>query len=306
MFQFLPKLELRHLLMLRAIAASPTLAEAAHRLSITPSALTHRLREAERRTALPLVARGGRRARLTDAGERFLLAANRCLAELESAEREVNAGAGSARQVVRIGGSTLCGYDWLPALLRHLEANQPLIDIEMIIDVSLNPMAALRDRRIDLAVTPNRSRGREVSAVRLFQDELIALVPAEHPKAKRRHLDVRDLITETYVTDTTAQESGREYERLFEPAGVRPARILRAGHMEAVIALVRAGLGLTVTTRTSAAPFVAGGGLKLVPLTAASRHLTWYAHYRTTRLRGAAVRIVSETLAEVVSGRNSS
>ena len=132
---------------------------------------------------------------------------------------------------------------------------------------------------------------------------MIALVPADHPKAKRRHLDVRDLVTEAYVTDTTAQESGREYERLFEPAGVRPARILRAGHMEAVIALVRAGLGLTVTTRTSAATFVAGGGLKVVPLSAASRHLTWYAHYRTTRLRGAAVRLVAEALAEVVSDR---
>lgn len=304
MFQFLPKLELRHLLMLRAIAVSPTLAEAAHRLNITPSALTHRLREAERRIARPLVERGGRRARLTDAGERFLLAAHRCLAELESAEREAGAGARVIRQIVRVGGSTLCGYDWLPTLLRHLETKQPAIEVEMVIDVSLNPMAALRDRRIDLAVMPNRTRGREVSSVRLFQDEMVALVPADHPKAKRRHLEVRDFVAEVYVTDTTAQESGREYERLFEPAGMRPARILRAGHMEAVIALVRAGLGLTVTTRTSAAPFLAAGGLRVLPLTANGEFLTWFAHYRATRVRDAAPRVVAEALAQVVRERN--
>ena len=174
----------------------------------------------------------------------------------------------------------------------------------MVVDVSLNPMAALRDRRIDLAVMPNRARGRDVAAVRLFQDELIALVPADHPKAKRRYLEVRDLVAEVYVTDTTTQESGREYERLFEPAGVRPARILRAGHMEAVIALVRAGLGLTVTTRTSAATFVAGGGLRIVPLTAGGQYLTWHAHFRTTRLRGAAVRLVADALAQVVRQRS--
>lgn len=297
------KLDLRHLLMLEAMAATPSFADAAERLNITPSALTHRLREAERRLALPLVARDGRRARLTEPGKRMLLAAQRCLAELEAAEREAHATTGTAQQVVRLGGSPLCGFDWLPSLLRHLERARPDIDVEVVMDVSLNPLAALVDRRIDLAVMPTRVKSRAATSMRLFQDEMIALLPVGHPKAGRRHLDVSDIAAEVYVADTTAPEHGREYERLFEPAGLRPARILRAGHMEAVVALVRAGLGVTVTTRTSAAPFVAGGGLGVVPLTASGLFLTWHAVIRTSAERGAGPRVVAEALAHVVGGR---
>jgi len=302
MAQYAPKLEIRHLGMLVAIDGAATLAEAAHELNITPSALTHRLREAERRAALALVRRGGK-PQFTAGGERLLLAARRCLAELEVAEREARTAGAAARRVVRLGASTLCGYDWLPVLLQRLESGHPSIDVEVVIDVSLDPVAALRDRRIDVAVMPGRARGRDVTAIRLFQDELVALVPLAHPKARRRFLDVRDLVSEVYVTDTTTQESGREYERLFEPAGVRPERVLRAGHMEAVIALVRAGLGLTVTTRTGAAPFVIGGGLKVVPLTAAGQYLTWYAHVRAAGGRPSPSRAVAEALADVVRDR---
>ena len=296
----MPKLDLRHLLMLEAMAATPTFAEAADRLNITPSALTHRLREAERRLALALVARDGRRARLTEPGKRMLLAAQRCLAELEAAEREASGSRGGSQQVVRLGGSALCGYDWLPALLRHLERTRPEIDVEVVMDVSLNPVAALGDRRIDLAVMPTRIKSRSVTSVRLFQDEMIALLPVAHPKAGRRHLDVSDVAAEVYVADTVTPEHGREYERLFEPAGLRPARVLRAGHMAAVVALVRAGLGVTVTTRTSAAPFVSGGGLSVVPLTATGQFLTWHAVIRSAAGRGSAPRVVAEALAQVV------
>jgi LysR family transcriptional regulator for metE and metH len=294
------KLDLRHLLMLEAMAATPTLAAAADRLNVTPSALTHRLREAERRLALPLVTRSGRRVRLTEPGKRMLLAAQRCLAELDAAEREAGATLGATQQVVRMGASALCGYDWLPALLRSLAAERPEIDVEVVMDVSLNPAAALADRRIDLAVMPTRVKSRSVTSIRLFQDEMLALLPDRHPKAGRRYLDVRDLAAEVYVTDTITPEHGREYERLFEPAGLIPTRVLRAGHMEAVVALVRAGLGVTVVTRTTAAPFVAAGGLKVVPLTATGQFLTWHAVIRSSKERGSAPRVVAETLARLV------
>jgi LysR family transcriptional regulator for metE and metH len=248
------------------------------------------------------VARGGK-PRLTPAGQRLLLAARRCLAELEIGEREARNAEGPLRHVVRLGASTLCGYDWLPGLLRHLEVEHASIDVEVVIDVSLDPVAALRDRRIDVAVMPSRSRGRDFSSLRLFRDELVALVPEGHAKARRRHLDVRDLVAEVYVTDTMTRESGREYERLFEPAGLRPARVLRAGHMEAVIALVRAGLGLTVTTRSGAAPVVVGGGLRVIPLTTSGRFLTWYAHVRAARGAASPARAVAEALAGVVRDR---
>jgi LysR family transcriptional regulator for metE and metH len=296
----MPALELRHLAMLDAIAATPTLAEAAHRLSITPSALTHRLREAERRVARPLLHRRGRRMELSEAGKRLLQAARACLRELDAAEREVAAGAGEARQTVSLGASTLCGYEWLPGLMARLGTSHPLIDVEVAMDASLDPLSALRGGRIDVAVLPAQIRARGLASIELFRDEMIALTAANHPIAGRRFVEVRELAAERYVADVTTPETGREYERLFEPAGIRPARVLRAGHMAAVVGLVRAGLGVTICTRTSAAPFVPGGGLSIVRLAPRGVFLTWYAVVHARRERGATARTVAEALAAVV------
>jgi LysR family transcriptional regulator, regulator for metE and metH len=298
----MPVLDVRHLVMLEAISVSPTLAEAANRLNITPSALTHRLQEAERRLACPILTRSGRRPQLTDAGQRVLQAARICLRELEAAERESIGGGGAPRETVRLGASTLCGYDWLPGLLGRLQVTHPHIDVEVLMDISVDPLRALRDQRIDLAVLPVRVQGRGLTNLRLFQDEMVALVPTNHRMSGARFIGVEELAGDVYVADVTIPEAGREYERLFEPAGVRPARIVRAGHMAAVVGLVRAGLGVTICTRTSAAPFMPAAGLTILGLAPQGQFLTWHAILRSSRRRGAADRAVADALVDVVRG----
>lgn len=64
----------------RVIARSPSLAAAARVLDVTPSAVTQRLQELERRVGLPLVLRSGRRIALTDEGE-LLLARGRSISD---------------------------------------------------------------------------------------------------------------------------------------------------------------------------------------------------------------------------------
>lgn len=296
------KLDLRHLQMLEAISQSRTLLDAAHRLSISPSALTHRIREAERRLATPLLVRGRREPALTEAGIRMLAVATRCLRDLEHAESELARSAQQPTEVVRIGASTLSGYEWLPDLLRRLNASHPSIDVEVGLDVSLDPVSALREGVIDVAIMPARIRLASVRSRELFSDEMVAVLPTSHPKSRRRYLDAGDLIDEPYITDGTTPEAGREFERLFQPSGVRPIRVRRAGHTEAVIALVRASFGITILTRRTAAPYVAAGDLSVVRLTRAGLYLTWYAVLRSANAKTSAARTVADVLVEVERG----
>src|SRR5579872_1032757 len=216
----MPRLDVRHLLMLEAIAACTSLADAARRLSITPSALSHRMREAERRIGTPLFARTARKPQLTDAGVRLLNVAIGVLRTLDEAEKEVAAGPATRVDVVRLAASTLSSYEWLPGLMRTLQNEAPSIDVEVVLDVAVDPISALRDGIIDLAVIPSQVSTTTLASISLFDDEMIVLLPTGHPKAARHWLDAQDLIDEVYVTDGTARETGREYERLFGPAGV--------------------------------------------------------------------------------------
>jgi LysR family transcriptional regulator for metE and metH len=63
-------LELRHLELVRAVAEEGSLARAALRLHVTPSALSHQLRDAEERLDVKLCDRVGRRPRRSGGGGR--------------------------------------------------------------------------------------------------------------------------------------------------------------------------------------------------------------------------------------------
>ena len=272
----MPRLDLRHLSMLRAIAESRTLADAATTLNLTPSALTHRLKEAERRIGRKLVDREHTPTTFTEAGRRLAAAARGILDELEQAEADAGMVDAMKRVAVRLSGSTLCGYGWLAGLVRALEVAHPQIDLEVVMDVALDPIGALKKRAIDLAIMPERTRDARLRNVALYRDEMVAVVPRGHRLTAGDHAEIRDFADVTYIANSTTPEIGREYTRLFKPAGVRPRRVVQAGHVEAVMGVVRAGIGVTISTRSTAEPFAASGELVLLPLTPGGQYLTWF------------------------------
>lgn len=297
----MPRLELRHLVMLRAIAESRSLADAANKLSVTPSALTHRLKEAERRLGKALVDRSQAPPSFTEAGRRLLMSARSILSELDAAETEASSVEATRKVTVRIGASTLCGYGWLADLVRALESAQPQVELEVAMDVTLDPIGALKKRNIEIAVMPARTRDARLRNAALYRDEMIAVVPRGHALALRNHLEIRDFANETYIANSTTPEIGREYTRLFEPAGIRPSRILRAGHIEAVIGVVRAGIGVTISTRSTVTPFAADDKLVFLPVTAGGQYLTWFATYLASGPGARISRDVVTTLARVTA-----
>lgn len=80
-------LEIRHLETLTAIREGGSLQEAAERLHLTQSALSHQLRDLETRLGTPLLNRRTRPARLTTAGLRVLALADEVLLRMRATER---------------------------------------------------------------------------------------------------------------------------------------------------------------------------------------------------------------------------
>ena len=84
---YAPMLEIRHLETLTAIRDGGSLQEAAERLHLTQSALSHQLRDLETRLGTPLLNRRTRPARLTTAGLRVLALADEVLPRMRATER---------------------------------------------------------------------------------------------------------------------------------------------------------------------------------------------------------------------------
>ncbi|MEM9629589.1 MAG: LysR family transcriptional regulator, partial [Pseudomonadota bacterium] len=77
-----PILDIRHLQMIRAIGRTGRVVDASDELGLTPSALSHRIKEAERRLGVPLFERLHKRLRMTAAAEYLASVSERMLHEL--------------------------------------------------------------------------------------------------------------------------------------------------------------------------------------------------------------------------------
>jgi len=241
-----PLLDVRHLEMIAALADTPRVTEAAEKLRITPSALSHRLREVERRLEVPLFLRVNKRLRPTPAADYLAQVARRLLADMERAEDDVRKMASGLRHVVRLAVEAYSAYHWLPAFLTHLRELEPDVGIEVVAAASRNPLASLHERAVDLVIVSGEVSRSGVDLQLLFEDELRFIMPTGHHLVDKVFVEGSDIVGEDFITYTRVPEPDREYARLFRPSNSYPNWIETVEVPEAIVEMVAAGLGTSV------------------------------------------------------------
>lgn len=275
-----PRLNLRHLRMIVAIAESGGVGGAANLLGVTSSAVTHRIREAERRLGLALYDRVKGRLRPTPAGEVLRNTAERLLTDLDRAEADAYALAGGIEHVVRLGIGFYTAYHWLPGFLGRLAVTAPEIEIEIVAGAARQPLGMLLDGGIDLAIVAGDPAGPGVAGFRLFDDELVAIMAPGHPLAVRPYIVADDFVEEAYLTYSYSTIPGHEHDRVFRPAGVHPRRYVNVELPEAIVELVAAGFGVSILARWAVAPHIRWGSIAHARVTEGGLDMAWYAAVR--------------------------
>jgi LysR family transcriptional regulator, regulator for metE and metH len=236
-------LELRHFRLVTAVADTGSLAAASRQLHLTSSALSHQLRDAEERLGARLFQRRHKRLLLTGAGEKLLESARRVLAEVAQAE----AGFRGTEQddLLRLSTGCYTVYGWLPPLLGQWQAEHPRVELRIVLEATRQPIPALLGGELDLALTTDAPRHPRLERASLFADELLLVVPASHALAQRKHVVAEDLLHEHLLTYDAPREQLDLFTRVLWPAGVEPRRVSSVPLTEALVELVRGGVGVT-------------------------------------------------------------
>jgi LysR family transcriptional regulator, regulator for metE and metH len=270
-------LEVKHLQLVEAIAEFGTLTNAGKHLNLTQSALSHQLVELERRLCTPLFHRVGRRLVPTVAGDRLLRSATRTLTILRRTEAALERIAAGREAVVRFSTECYTAYHWLSPLLAEYARRCPKVEVEVVAEATRHPIDALLAGRIDVGVGVDFPEDDRIDLTPLFEDELVLITATSHKLASREYVTAADLAKEHLFVYSERWRSAALFRYVLEPAGVTPQRVSTIQLTEAIVEMVKAGLGVAALASWSVEPYVSTNALAAVRLAPNGIYRRWQA-----------------------------
>ncbi|MGB9859970.1 MAG: selenium metabolism-associated LysR family transcriptional regulator, partial [Moorellaceae bacterium] len=242
-----------------------------------------------------LLDRSGREVRLTEGGRIFYRRAREILRLWEQLRRELAEANNLVRGELLLGASTIPGHYVLPRLLGSFKAKYPQVEIKLEIAASEEIIKRILEGEIELGVVGAEERKRGLVYQRLVEDELILIVPPDHPWAGRPAIQVADLAEASWVWRKEGSGTRRVAEEQLKAAGCAfpSAKIVaELGSTEAIVNAVEAGLGVSLVSRWAAEKSLRLGRIAAVPLEGVNLKRYLYLVRRTRELTPAALAFI--------------
>ena len=287
---------MRHLQMVQMITQTGNVSDAAAILGITQSALSHRIREAERLLSAPLFIRRNKKLAPTSAGERLLHSANIILNEVELAEFDIAKYSAGIEQTLRLGVDHRVGSHWLPDLYQNFNDKVPQAEVELVSDPHPDALYCLRNGRLDVCIMSGAKAQAGFKSQFLLRDELVVVFLPNHEFAHKALIEVEDFNDQVYITDTTTPEYHREYEQVFSPNNTFPKQVVRVGRTDNIIAFIKAGKGISILPKWTLQPYLEHSNLKYKSIGPEGFYIDWYAFSRKDEKEGSSCQQLADSL----------
>lgn len=254
-------MDLRRLRYFTAVAEELHFGRAAERMHVVQSAVSQQIKLLEEELGFPLLARSRHNVRLTIPGEIFLPEARDILRRTEEAMQLVRASAGGAVGRLTIGFVDNILWSMLPLMLGEFRKAWPDVELALHPLDRSGQIEALRGSIIDVGIIPSPpppSQGVETAS--LIAAPLLVAIPNGHPFASRCTLSLADLADQAFVLFPPRMRS-----RILDitiagcaSAGFTPRISQEAEQLHTLLALVSAGLGVTLVPEWVACAHQAG------------------------------------------------
>lgn len=247
---------------LREIRSFVTLAEqlhfgrAAHLLHLSQPALTKQIRRLEEEVGGALLARGRHGAQLTALGQQFLRGAQRAVRDLDELldrTRRIAAGE-TGRLRIGFGFHT---FELVPRLVVRLRESVPSIELTLRDMSTVEQVEALRSEAIDLGFV-RLPVGAEFETLPVIEDRLmlVSSLSAELPV----NLSLKDCRDKPFVliSHDRSPTFRQHAVTLCAKYGFHPRTVQEVPEVTTALALVQAGMGLTMIPQSFGSTQFAG------------------------------------------------
>lgn len=257
-----------------AVMEENTIARAAVREHIAPSAASRRLAELEQQLRVELFTRSNRGSLPTDAAYALLQLARGVLNELDGIGTQMRDYGSGLRGQVRVVANISAITQFLPAELQRFMDQHPQVHVRLQEQISTAIAQSVAENAADVGILNEGSYGDKVRLLPYREDELVLVVPAGHALARRKKVRLADALPYDVVGMHPGSAIHNQLVRAAAEAGQELRLRMQVTSYDALCSMVAAGLGVGLMPRRSAQIF-RGLAIRLVALTEpwASRRL---------------------------------
>ena len=251
-------MELRHLRYFVEAAKELHFARAAGNLKITQPALSRQIAALEKELGAELFSRSNKwKIELTPVGVVFLAEAEKILREAERAENLARTAQLGGFGKLSIGAiSSTIGNPVFTAALQEMRVRFPKLTIEVVDATSRGLPEQVRQHVLDIAFLrsiPTLSTDDTLLYEHLWDDRLVAALPAGNPLSGEKRLPARALADESFilVPERTSGSMRQSLAQFFRTRGGFSPRVdFEIYNTYTALRMVAAGLGVSVVAES--------------------------------------------------------
>jgi DNA-binding transcriptional LysR family regulator len=260
------------------VASLKSISRAADKLYLTQSAMSSRIATLEEELGILLLDRRDKQFKLTVAGARFFVYAQKLLELQREVKQEMGSGAPMAVSM-RIGAIESVLHSWLIPWLEKLRVDHPGLELELTVETTPILMDQVQRGTLDLvfAALPASADGVRNQALPPMDMAFVGN-PALH---KKRNYRLDELAEMELLTFQKGSQPHVTLLDLFKQNRMEPKKVHAISSISAMVQLVQGGFGVALLPRAAVQRLTGFASLKLLTCDKKLKALPIHASYRT-------------------------
>lgn len=239
-------LSVRQLQIIRAVIQTGSVTDAASALSISQPAVSIVLRDCAKVSGFPLFTRKQGRLQPTSETLALLPEIDRIFEGLDRVQQLV----GGLRDIevgfVSVAAPASLAENIVARAIAMLRASRATIDVALHTTNNADVASLVTTRRVDFGLVLAPVEILDTQATDLAKSELICVVAKDHPLAKRKWIEPRDLASYPLISFSRSYAMGALIDEVFRKKRVRRRISLEITQSSTARALAREGLGVAI------------------------------------------------------------
>ncbi|GAB4389235.1 MAG: selenium metabolism-associated LysR family transcriptional regulator [Thermodesulfovibrionales bacterium] len=234
------------------VAETKSFSKASEIIHLTQPAVSLQIQALEESYETKLFDRSSNSVVLTPAGELLYNYAKEILGLYASAEKDIGEITGLVKGSISIGASTTIGNHVLPTVVSDFKKKNPKIKIHLLVGNTKRIVELLNAGNIDLGLVEGEVTRYKLMTEKLLADELVLIVSAFHPWAKKKEVSMLDIIKEPFIFREEGSGTRQVIEKYLGKRGITPQNMKITtilGSTEAIKEAVENGIGISIVSK---------------------------------------------------------